>query len=444
MLRRKVLDILKLWRSEPDHKSVLLKGQRQVGKTYIVREFGKTYEHFIEFDFIANPNEKSIFEGSLDADALIGKMKLYRDPKDFVPGSTLIFLDEVQECPRARTALKQFTMDGKYDVIASGSLLGVSELHRNESSVPVGYETHIQMSPLDFEEFLWAAGIEESAIGHVRGSISSYERIDPAYLNVFESKFREYLIVGGMPEAVQRYVDTKDITSAHDVIDNLIQSAMSDINRYNEGVDKIKVAECFRSIPHQLDQTNKKFMYSRISGGQSRRSAERYMDNVLWIKAAGYGIISYSLCGLELPMKEDRSSFRIYLSDTGMLCHMYGNSVMRALLESDYSVNEGAIAENIVAICLSKTGSDLMYYNKNSGKDRMELDFVVDTGYGLTAIAVKTGKDRSSVSMNKASAFFKENRVMFRNGDVCDEDGIRAYPIFAAAFIDDIRPKGQE
>ena len=444
MLKRKVFDALNKWRSEPHHKSVLLKGQRQVGKTYIVREFGKTYDHFVEFDFIANPNEKSIFEGSLDADALIGKMKLYRNPKDFVPGSTLIFLDEVQECPQARTALKQFTMDGKYDVIASGSLLGVSELHRNDSSVPVGYETHIEMRPLDFEEFLWAAGIEESAIEQVRGSISSYVSIESTYLKVFESKFREYLLVGGMPEAVQKYVDTKDIMSAHEVIEDIMQSALSDINRYNEGVDKIKVTECFKSIPHQLDQTNKKFMYSRISGGQSRKSAEKYMDNLLWIKAAGYGIFSYSLCGLELPMREDRGSFRVYLSDVGMLCHMYGNSVMRAILESDYSVNEGAIAENAVATCLFRPGHDLMYYNKNGGEDRMELDFIIDTKYGMTAVEVKSGTDKTAKSMIKASSFFKDNRIMFRDGNVCDEEGIRAYPIFAAAFIDDICPKKED
>ena len=369
-------------------------------------------------------------------------MKLYLNPSEFVPGSTLIFLDEIQECARARTSLKWFAESGSYDVIASGSMLGVVDsMSGSGESIPVGYEQTAEMKALDFEEFLVAYGTPEDAIAEVRRHLHHRTEIPMAYLSVFESRFREYMVVGGMPEAVQRFMDTRDYMAARDTVLNLVQSARSDINRYNTGVNRIKAGECYDSIPYQLGQTNKKFMYSRIAGEGSRKSAEKYMDNLLWIKSAGYGVFCYSITGLGLPAARyvDRGSFRIYLPDTGTLTNMYGVGSIRAVLNSDYAYNMGAVAENAVADCLVKAGFAPLYYRRTGGDDRMELDFVIEAVDGLIAIEVKSGKKREAPSIRKVSAGAVHEKIMLREGNIRDEgDGIMRFPLFAAAFIGEI------
>lgn len=443
-------DFLCEWKGNPSRKCLIVRGQRQVGKTYIIREFGKTYSHFIELNFVEKPSHKQIFEGDLDVDSLISKMKLFFPDEDIVPGSTLLLFDEIQDCPAARTSLKFFTQDGRYDVIGSGSRLGVesqcdgAEQETDQAeSVPVGYETSVEMKGLDFEEFLWATGISEEAIAETRRCIADYIPLPTAYLSVLESRFRDYLVVGGMPEAVQSFVDTSDYMESRKVILQLVESTKADINKYNHGVDRIKTTECYESMPHQLDQTNKKFMYSRISGEGSRKSAEKYMDNLLWIKSAGYGNFCYSLYGIAKPLErqKDLSSFRIYFSDTGTLVNLYGVNSIRAILASDYSYNLGAMAENAVSECLVKAGYRPMYYHSTSGKKRLEIDFLIEYADGIAAIEVKSGKGRSAPSINYLDSEVVTKKIMFRTGNIGDEPGdIRGYPLFAAAFIDSIVP----
>ena len=442
MLHRKIFDYLDNWKSTPQRKPLLIKGQRQVGKTYAVREFSKKYEHFVEINFLENPQFSDIFDGSLSVQSIISGMKLYFDPSLFVPGSTLLFFDEIQECPKARTSLKWFAEDGSYDVIASGSMLGISDNMSGKGiSVPVGYEQIVEMKALDFEEFLTACSIQPESLSKVRECIHRYLDIPKAYLSVFEKRFRDYMVVGGMPEAVQKFIDTGDYTASRDVILSLIQSARSDINRYNSGVNRIKAGECYDSIPYQLDQTNKKFMYSRISGEGSRKSAEKYMDNLLWIKSAGYGIFCYSLTGLGLPtaVYVDRSSFRVYMSDTGMLTNLYGMGSVRAILSSDFSYNMGAVAENAVADCLYKSGHMPMYYRRTGGDNRMELDFVIEMPDGITVIEVKSGKKREAPSLTKVNSKAVTRKIMLREGNIGNEaEDVRGYPLFTAAFIDEL------
>lgn len=441
-MQRKFLGFLEEWRSSSGRKPLVVKGQRQVGKTYIIREFAKTYPHHVELNFIENPRLKDIFDDSLDTESLISRMKLFFDPSEFVPGFTLIFIDEIQECAKARTSLKWFAESGIYDVVASGSMLGiVDSMSGQGESIPVGYEQTVEMKALDFEEFLVARGISRDSISEVRRCLSNRSEIPKAFLSVFEGHFRDYMVVGGMPAAVQRFVDTNDYMAAREVVLDLVQSARSDINRYNVGVNRIKSGECYDSIPYQLGHTNKKFMYSRITGEGSRKSAEKYMDNLLWIRSAGYAIFCYALTGIGLPsaMYVDRSSFRVYLSDTGTLTNLYGTGSIKAILSSDHSYNMGAVAENAVADCLVKAGFTPMYYRKTGGDDRMELDFLIETPAGLTVIEVKSGKTREAPSINKlrSDAVFK--RIMLREGNVADEgNGIMGYPLFAAAFIDEI------
>lgn len=442
VLRRKIYDWLVDWKNR-DHKCLIVKGQRQTGKTFIIEQFGRdNYEHVISFDLSENRAVRSAFDGNLDVDTVVRNLMLYHDPSDFIPGSTLIFLDEIQECPSARTALKFFTQDGRYDVIASGSLLGVNIPRENmdhEPLVPTGYEEHYTLRSLDFEEYLWAMNIPQNIIDYVGESVSNRTPIDQAVLVRFDELFREYMVVGGMPEAVMSFLESKNYATPDKVKRDILVNLQNDINRYNRGVERDKTLECFLSIPSQLAQSNKKFMYSRVGGEGSRRAANMYRENLLWIGDAGIGNFCYALNSVEIPLRmhENRGFFKVYLSDTGLLLSMCGDNVSKAVALGDDSVNIGAIAENAVCECLVKTGLDAHYYRKDSGEMMMELDFVIELGSELCVIEVKSGKHRNAPSIRKAGMYFDiDRKIVFERSNISiDEEGIEHYPMFAAAFI---------
>lgn len=450
VLKRKAYGKLLEWKDRK-HKCLLVSGQRQVGKTYIIDRFGKeNYEHYAYFDFNEIKELKLVFGGNLDVDSIIAGLSLYADNVEFVPGSTLIVLDEIQECPEARASLKYFTIDGRYDVIASGSMLGVKIPRKKSDSgeepmVPVGYEEHLNMCSLDFEEFLWANGISERTINDARASIHDRKPVTDAVLNRFSALFKDYMIVGGMPEAVDTFLTNHNFVEAGRVLGDLIKSCKKDINRYTEGADRIKTIECFESIPIQLAESNKKFMYSRINGGESRNTREKYGENLMWIKNAGYGNYCDALTTLALPLEnnEMKHQFRVYMSDTGLLMHMYGRDAMKAIYSEDYSYNVGAIAENVVAECLVKSGYNPRFYKKNGGPDMMELDFVTTLGSEIAVIEVKSGKKRTAPSLGKVDRFYKVGRrIIFERSNIyVDESGIEHYPLFASAFFDELEPE---
>lgn len=293
MLKRKIYEKLKKWKETPNRKALVIDGQRQVGKTYIVREFAKNeYENTIEINFSMDHDKKIAFDGSLRADNVIKNLMAFFPPEKFVPCKTLLFFDEIQDCPPAWASLKSFTEDGKYDVIASGSGLGIQvnfdhEVTKNtknttEVLLPTGYQTFLTMKPLDFEEFLWAYGISEDIIGMVITDLSNRHEVSPAFHKRFTDLFTEYLLVGGMPEVVDSYVLNKNYRECDAILKDLVMMSHQDMNRYNKSGDKIKTAECFDSIPKQLANTNKKFMYSRIDSSYSRKSAEN-----IWIICYG-------------------------------------------------------------------------------------------------------------------------------------------------------------
>ncbi len=445
MLRRKIYSRLQEWKGRK-HKSLLISGQRQVGKSYAIRKFGsENYKNMVLIDFSKDAVLKKAFSGNLDVDTITGMLELYIPGAIFEPGSTLIVFDEIQECPRARTSMKYFTEDGRYDVIASGSLLGI-DMHNtmadpgdDDAPLPVGYEEQMVMYSLDFEEFLWANGISERIISDLRRSIREGTPIpEPMDLRMNDLLTR-YLVLGGMPEVVQTYIDTGSYRSAFDVMDSITRTAMTDMNRYNTPINANKVGECFRSIPAQLAGSNKKFMYSRVDGMGSRQSAQKYSKNLLWIKDAGYGNFSYRVRSIEVPLMamEDRDQFKVYLSDTGLLVNMYGETIRKAIFEHDPSVNMGAIAENFVAECLMKAGIVPRYYNRNSKDDRMELDFVIELGTELAVIEVRSGTHRTARSLIKAGRIFDiDRRMLFGDTTIHQsDDGVEHYPLYAAAFI---------
>ena len=451
MLRRKIYDELLKWKNSGDRKALVIKGARQVGKTFIVREFAKNqYEHYAELNFLADPLLMKIFDEELNVDALVQRISLVTNDNGIKPGC-LIFLDEIQECPKARRALKLFAEDGRYDVIATGSMLGVSDSglgifrEKERPMIGVGYEKTLTMYALDFEEFLWAIGITEKDICNIKLKIKETKPLDTAEYEVMMRQFRAFMISGGMPEVVCSMV-SGDNDKAIAAMDTILANTLEDINRYNTGADIIKTRRCFESIPSQLRDTNKKFTFSRITDKEGERfsnsTKQKYYDDTEWIGAAGYGNFCYLLREPVLPLKANEivDQYRIYLFDTGMLTHIYGPSARMATFTDDYHYNQGAVAENIVAECLVKAGIQPRCYRKTNGKNRMELDFVIELGTDLCVIEVKSGKDREFPSLNKVSDVFRvDRRIVFEKSNISvDDDNIEHYPLFAAAFIGDM------
>lgn len=343
----------------------------------------------------------------------------------------------------------------KIDVIVSGSLLGVVPFSSNNQDtetrkplVPVGYVEYLYMHPLDFEEYLWAHNISKDASAELRANIHERKVLDESTYQRLSQLFREFMIVGGMPRAVDTFIREGRFGPVDAILRDILTTSMKDINRYNIGADILKTGECYMSIPFQLSESNKKYMYSRINDKPSRKSSERYMENLLWIKMAGYGNFCYSLKQLSLPLKGNmmRRSFKIYLSDTGILLELYGNKAKSAIYEGDYSYNMGAIVENVVIDDICKCGYEPTYYRKDKGADKMELDVVLEFWDGIAAIEVKSGKDRDAPSLRKTlSSSNVARRIVFENGNISvDEDGIEHYPLFASAFMDEIDIKPQE
>ncbi len=451
VLRRKIYDELVAWKDDADHKALVIKGARQVGKTFIVREFAKeNYEHYVELNFLTDPTLMRLFDESLSVDDLVRKISLTLHDDDIRLGC-LIFLDEIQECPRARRTLKIFADDGRYDVIATGSMLGVSDSRlgiykRGEPSiVGVGYEKTITMYALDFEEFLWARKVSKDTIDEIKDSIRNRVALDEVTYDVIMGDFRTFMLTGGMPEVVQHIVSGHPDRAIR-AMDRILTDTLEDIDRYNIGVDVAKTKRCFDNIPIQLRDTNKKFTFSRMKDENDERlknpTKQKYDRNAEWLGAAGYGNFCYLLTEPVLPLKayEIVDQYRIYLFDTGMLTHIYGPSARMATLTDDYRYNQGAVAENIVAECLMKSGIQPRCYRKTNGKNRMELDFVIELGLDLCAIEVKSGKDRDFPSLRKVSDVFRiDRRIVLEKGNIfVDEEGIEHYPLFAAAFITDM------
>ena len=456
MLRRKAYDVLMDWK-ENGKKPLLVYGQRQIGKTFIIEHFAKeNYRTYIYTNLDEEASFRSIFEQpDRTVDNIILSIRTLRHIRDLDPETTLIFLDEIQACPEAISSLKSFKKDGRYNIIASGSMLGLMDGLKKEDEEdkrkpisPMGDARQYRMTSMDFEEFLWANDIPQEAIDLVRKRIHDGKTIESPIFEQFSRMFRIFQITGGMPASVQAYVDdrTTFFNSSKEIEDIIIQ-IRRDITKYNNPSNAIKTTECFVSIPYQLSETNKKFHYSRISAEgveakNTRKAADKYMENILWIEHAGYGNFCHPIQNFVCPLKKNlkKDVFKIYLSDTGILTHMYGDKAINAIYTEDTAFNNGAITENAVAENLSKSGYDIAYHINNNGKARMEIDFIVEFFEGLVAIEVKSGKDRNAPSIsNILEHHIVERRIMLENGNIKrSDDGIEHYPLFASAFFDEL------
>ena len=408
VLRRKIYDELIKWKNNRGKECLVIYGPRQVGKTTIVEEFSKTYKSFIEIDFVKSPQLKSIFQANasnieLSSDSILKRISAnIRDAK-LIPNNTLIFIDEIQKCGEARTALKYLAQDTRFDVIASGSLLGLAYGQDDDievnmpDSIPVGFEKPLTMYSLDFEEFLWACGYSEDKIAYLKHFFDNKEKVPDEINNKYEELFKEYIVVGGMPEVVSSFVETNDFNKVQEVQDKIIKDYWSDIALHAKGVEKVKVRKCFDSIPRQLNKENRKFQYSKVESGKTSR---HFSNSIQWLKDSGIVNLCYNVYEPFIPLvgNEIGEMFKVYYHDTGLLCSIYGFETKLAILNSSIKGNaKGAVYENVISELLVKKGYKL-HYIKNDNST-LEIEFIIEKNGGVVPIEVKAGND-STVSLN--------------------------------------------
>ncbi len=433
MLKRKITQQLKEWKQNPQHKSLLIEGARQVGKTFSIDQFAQeSYlpSNIIKINFETNPRFNTIFDGDIDAQSIITKLRLYFNDKSIEKGKTLLFLDEVQKCPRAITALKPLTEDGTLDVIATGSLLGVS--YGLVSSFPVGYVDRLTMHGLDLEEFLWAQGVTADFIVRLKNAYETKSPLSEFEHLVLMEYFIQYLVIGGMPAAVNAFLTTHDYPNVLEIQKGIIRDYRDDIAKYASGNEKNRARECFDSIPAQLSKDYKKFQYKHVS--KNGRSS-LYEGSIQWLVDAGIALKCHNLSSVQAPLMSYRipEAFKIYLADTGLLVSMLGNEAQRGILEKNLGIYNGAIYENIIADIFFKTGKPLFYYEKNNG---LELDFIILHQRKPAAIEVKSADNLRSRSLKSAlDNGLVEKGIKLSSLNLSIHGPIERYPLYMAIFL---------
>lgn len=439
MLKRKIEQRLQEWKRSPNRKPLLIKGCRQCGKTYSVLDFAKkNYKHVIYLNFFENPDYCSIFEGSLEIDNITMLLSaLLGSEAVFEPGNTLLVLDEIQECPDARTALKFFHLDGRYDVIGTGSLLGVRGYGKEPKSIPVGYETTIDMSPLDFEEFLWANGISDVVIDSLRKNIRGVTPVPEALHKKMRQLLLQYTVVGGMPDVVQTFVDTKRLDEVLNMQRDIVRSYEDDMIKYANQKDKSRILECFQSIPKQLSKENKKFQYSVVKKGST---ASKYAGSLQWIEDAGIVSRCYNLSATELPLDGNAQDdvFKVYMRDCGLFISMLEDGTQFDVLQGNLARYKGAIFENLIADMFTKMGRKLYYFHKNSG---LEVDFVIRYKGECTLVEVKasSGNTKSTKTiLAHPEKYHVNSAIKLGDYNVGKSGEILTLPLYMAFLLTEV------
>ena len=432
MLQRKILQNLINWRANKKNECLLVKGARQIGKTFIIDKFGKEfYKRYIYINFIENPELKTIFDESLEAGEIYKKISFNFLDLEFVPGDTLIFLDEIQECPNARTALKFLALDNKYDVIASGSLPGIN--YKEISSVPVGYETQIEMHSLDFEEFLWAVGFSEQAIGYVKEYFDRLEKI-PDSMNAQMMKYlREYTVIGGMPAVINRYLETNNFSEVQKEQDKILTGFLDDISKYASMTEKPKARNCFLSVPKQLAKEYKKFQFSVVEKGATAR---KYENSLEWLRDSNLIRFCFNVSTPSFPLTayERDDQYKIYLNDIGLLAAMYGFEIKKEIIENTFKgPAKSGVYENLIADILIKKDRRLNYYK--SDNNSQEIEFLLNGSGFVIPIEIKSGKG-PSVSLNNLLAN-PEIKIGYKliSGNIGQAGKKITLPLYMAMFL---------
>ena len=397
LLRRKIDGFLEEWRRDPERLPLIVKGARQVGKTASVRQFGKThYPNFVEINFLLQKQYRDIFDSGFEVDAILRNITLHDPGLEFVPHETLIFFDELQACPNCATGLKSFRQDGRYDVICSGSLMGIN--YREIESNSVGYKQDYEMYSLDFEEYLWAKGYRAEQVEELYSYMADVRPLSETQLAVMMENFREYMVLGGMPAVVSSFVAKKNYSGTLAMQRQILLDYEEDITKYAGGLDHGKILNVYRRIPVFLGKENKKFQISKVAHGARSREYVGVLD---WLNDAGIVNLCYCMSQPELPLKGnyDPDHYKVYFRDTGLLIGALDEEAQEDLRSNrNFNAYKGAIYENMVGDMLVKQGYPLYFYRNEKGT--MEIDFFVRDKDSLIPVEVKA-MDGATVSLNK-------------------------------------------
>ena len=396
LLKRKVDDYLKTWKNNPDRKPLIVKGARQIGKTRSVEWFAyHNYKNVIQINFVEQPKFKNIFEDGFEVDTILKNISFLNPELEFIPGDTLFFFDELQACPNCATSLKFFKLDGRFDVICSGSLMGIN--YREIESNSVGYKEDYEMHSMDFEEFLCAKGYTDDFVEDLYRHMLECKPLPELQMDVLFELFRDYATIGGMPEVVNTYVRNKNFSGTYAIQKQLLKDYEEDITKYAAGLDKAKVKAVYNHISTFLSKENKRFQITKIAKNARNRD---YIGCVEWLADAGVINVCYCLNRPELPLKGnyDPKLYKIYYRDTGLLIASLDEESQEDLrANKNLGTYKGAIYENIVGDMLVKQGYDLYYYS--SDRPAIEMDFFVRDANSLIPVEVKA-KDNATISLN--------------------------------------------
>ena len=434
-LKRKIDKFLDEWLISDKKKPLIIKGARQIGKTKTIEEFAKRNNlSLVEINFVLNPEFRDIFDDGYKVDKILENIS-FKDPSlEFIPGKTLIFFDEIQKCINAATSLKSFKIDGRFDVICSGSLMGLS--YKEIESVSTGHKIDYTMYSMDFEEFLWALGYKEEQIENLYECMKNLSPLSETQFNVLLDRFHQYMVLGGMPEVVKLFVDQKNYSGTLALQKQIILDYEEDITKYVEGLDKTKILNVFRKIPVFLGQDNKKFRISKVAHGARNREYTGVTD---WLIDAGIVNISYCLNDLALPLKGnyDSDNYRMYFMDTGLLVASLDEESSKDLRNNkNFNTYKGAIYENIVGDMLKKSGYDLYFYKNEDGTQ--EVEFFVRDAKHLIPIDVKAtdGKVKSIKSFIEDKNIKDINfGIKLAEKNIGFENNIYTFPYFLTFLL---------
>ena len=433
-LKRKIDEFLKQWKNDPDRKPLIIKGSRQVGKTESVRHFASiNYSSLIEINFVEEPYYRSITESGYKVDNIIKAISFIDPSKRFIEGNTLIFFDEIQNFPDIATSLKFFKQDGRFDVICSGSLLGIN--YNQIESNSVGYKTDYEMNSFDFEEFLWANGRfddKENILSHMH-SLTPFTQLE---LDIYNDLFLSFSILGGMPEVVRNYIERKTFEGSLENQKQILLDYKEDIKKYTNGTEQSRILNVFNSITPQLAKENKKFQISKVAKGAKSKD---YWGCVTWLEQSGIIRLCHNLNFPELPLKGnyDEEVFKIYFSDVGILIATLDDEAQEDLRANrNLGVYKGAIFENIVADAFIKEGYDLFYYKRQDST--LEEDFFIRGKSHLIPVEVKAANSKSkSLSTLIKSEKYKdiEAGIKLVKGNIGFNEGIYTFPLFCTFLL---------
>ena len=433
-MRRKIDDFLAEWKNKPDKKPLIIKGARQIGKTESILHFSENYENVIYINFVEEPKYKTITSDGYKAADIIKNISRIDTTKHFTEGKTLIIFDELQEFPDIATSLKFFEIDGRFDVICSGSMLGIN-YHKIESN-SVGYKTDYNMKSMDFEEFLWSKGYDNSFVSDMLAHMTELKPFNETEMTVLNSLFLDYCILGGMPAVVSEYIEKNTFEGSLELQQQLILDYKEDIRKYANGLEQAKIVNVFNRIAPQLAQDNKKFQISKVAKGAKTKD---YWGCIEWLNDSGIINICYCLNFPELPLKGnyDSSKYKLYFADSGLLVSMLDEESQDDLrANKNLGVYKGALFENIVGEALVKSGYDLYYYKRDDSQ--LEEDFFVRTSDVLVPVEVKATNSRSK----SLSTLIKSEKyadisygIKFAGGNIGFANNIYTFPYFCAFLL---------